>query len=554
MRRPWLLITLVTLACTPGDGQDPASSGTTVMIPDDTSSTAEATGRPTGTGSTGATTGSLTTGVDTGGTASNDGPIFDVSVMPDAGIEGPICTVQRDGSGVGTCEQTAPPDAFEPEVQWEWNGATLPQSWVSPLVANLTDDDDNGTIDLCDIPDVVFVAFAGFSTGQIVVLSGDDGSEHFIIPTMVDSTVTPALGDIDGDGIPEIIAVTPSALPVAFEHDGSLKWTSPTSAGTVYAAGPALADLDGDGSVEIMVGGAVYDSAGIQLWNSGDDASPGIGSLVTAADLDGDGDMEVIHGATAYHHDGSAYYSSGLPPGFPHVANFDGDPAPEIILMNPQGINLLEHDGTVVWQDQRPTGDPPTPFTAWLKPGTVHDFDGDGVSEFATGSANNYTVYEIDAAGPTILWQAPVLDASGSAGGTAFDFDGDGIAEAMYADETQLFVFDGTGSPLLTAPRQSGTILEYPVVADIDNDGSAEILVVSNFQPAAGGAPALQAIRDVDDRWIQARRIWNQHTYHVTNVREDGTIPAAEPRHWEQLNTFRTNAQIEGGGICRPAG
>jgi hypothetical protein len=91
------------------------------------------------------------------------------------------------------------------------------------------------------------------------------------------------------------------------------------------------------------------------------------------------------------------------------------------------------------------------------------------------------------------------------------------------------------------------------VFADIDTDGSAEILVVSNEGLFGGGAqPLLQAIRDVDDRWIQARRIWNQHTYHVTNVREDGTIPQVEPHHWERLNTFRTNAQIEGGVVCMP--
>ena len=55
-----------------------------------------------------------------------------------------------------------------------------------------------------------------------------------------------------------------------------------------------------------------------------------------------------------------------------------------------------------------------------------------------------------------------------------------------------------------------------------------------------------------EDRWIQARRIWNQHTYHVTNVREDGTIPAVEPRSWSLLNTYRTNAQIENGSVCQP--
>ena len=114
-------------------------------------------------------------------------------------------------------------------------------------------------------------------------------------------------------------------------------------------------------------------------------------------------------------------------------------------------------------------------------------------------------------------------------------------------------MFDEFGQVLLQQPRLSRTTTEYPVVADVDNDGSAEIVVVSD----AGfdnnqTSPTVQVIRDVEDRWIQARRIWNQHTYHVTNVREDGTIPQFEQPNWATLNTFRTNAQIEGGSICDP--
>ena len=88
-------------------------------------------------------------------------------------------------------------------------------------------------------------------------------------------------------------------------------------------------------------------------------------------------------------------------------------------------------------------------------------------------------------------------------------------------------------------------------IAVIDNDGSAEIVVVSNMYGNMS-SPTVQVIRDKEDRWIQARRIWNQHTYHVTNVREDGTIPQFEPPAWKSLNTFRTNAQIESGGLCEP--
>ena len=112
-------------------------------------------------------------------------------------------------------------------------------------------------------------------------------------------------------------------------------------------------------------------------------------------------------------------------------------------------------------------------------------------------------------------------------------------------------MFDGAGDVLLQVPRGSGTLSEYPIVVDVDNDGSSEILFVSN---SFGGnnSPTLQVTADIEDRWIQARRIWNQHAYHVTNVREDGTIPQYEPPAWETTNTFRTQAQIEDGGVCVP--
>ena len=101
---------------------------------------------------------------------------------------------------------------------------------------------------------------------------------------------------------------------------------------------------------------------------------------------------------------------------------------------------------------------------------------------------------------------------------------------------------------LTTGKRGSWTAIEFPSVADVDNDGSAEILVVN-----VSMAPTLQVIADAGDRWIPARRIWNQHAYHITNVREDGTIPQVQEPSWQGLNTFRTQAQItENGTACLP--
>ncbi|PRQ05882.1 FG-GAP repeat protein [Enhygromyxa salina] len=464
-----------------------------------------------------------------------------------------LCKVFDNMNAVGECDETAPPDAFEPDVQWSWWGPDgKTESFVPALVANLTDDNEDGEIDLCDTPDVVVVAANFPFEAHIYVLDGATGALHFQIPPFVAYTITPAIGDIDGDGLPEIVAGNGPGFGgpahfMAFEHDGTHKWTASEPWEHAQGGSIALADLDNDGDVEIMGGQVVLDHLGQTVFVAPDQIGlQPINTAVTAADLDGDGDLEVVLGQSAYHHDGAeVYFDIGVTPGFPQVANLDEDPEPEILVTNNRGLTLLEHDGAITYVNVKPDGI----WTA-LRPAAIHDFDGDGLAEFSVSSASVYSVFE---PAPSPVWSALIDDSSGSAGGTAFDFNGDGRAEAMYADEQQLFIFDDLGAPLLTVPRSARTLTEYPTVADVDNDGSAEIIVVSD----AGfdedqTAPTVQVIRDVEDRWIQARRIWNQHTYHVTNVREDGTIPQWEQPNWATLNTFRTNAQIEGGEICKP--
>jgi len=487
-------------------------------------------------------------------------PLFDLGGFADVALP-PVdeCHVTDDMNAVGECKAEAPPDSFEPEVQWIWSGGDLGETSciVTPLVANLTDDDGNGEIDLCDVPDIVVVSAMGHFSypGHVYVLDGETGVEHMRFATDVIDHVTPGLGDIDADGVSEIIAATyPDGRLVAFEHDGAVKWIGDTvwedglpgnGFGDWAYGSIQLADMDADGDVEIIAGNMLADHDGHTLWFASQPA--GDWNASTAADLDGDDDLELVLGHAAFHHDGTQMWvAAGIAPGFPQVADLDADGLPEVLVTNVQGISLLEHDGSIVYQNLTPTGVPGSALN-WIRPATIHDFDGDGAPEFAVSSQSHYTVYEADG---TIVWDAPVVDFSGVAGGTAFDFLGDGIAEAMYADEQRLHVFDGNGMSLLQIDRSSVTGTEYPVVADIDNDGSAEIVVVSNGFGA--NFPTVQAVRDIDDRWIQARRIWNQHSYHVTNVREDGTIPAVQPKSWLGLNTFRTNAQIEGGGVCLP--
>jgi hypothetical protein len=103
-----------------------------------------------------------------------------------------------------------------------------------------------------------------------------------------------------------------------------------------------------------------------------------------------------------------------------------------------------------------------------------------------------------------------VSDSSGSAAGTAFDFLGDGTAEAMYGDELTMFVFAGSdGHVVLSQARPSPTGIEYPVVADIDADGSAELLFVQAY-PSSGNNRGLLVLQDREQRWVPAREAQQQ--------------------------------------------
>jgi len=530
---------------------------------EETLETSGADGGTPSTTSSGVATGSMPSATTSTGADGLDGADttageikLDVGIDDDVGRQPqPTCFVADDMNAVPECDDQAPPDAFEHDVQWTWDGPPgNSESITLALVANLTDDNGDDSIDLCDTPDVVVTTYEGTlpGPGRIFALDGESGAVHFECDGDVDGGVSPALGDIDGDGLVEIVSRSPGGNMIAFEHDGTHKWTGtgvwPEDAARYGSV--ALADVDGDGQVEILAGNVMFDAVGGLIRTfAGPTGELGYGNSTTAVDLDGDDDLEIVLGTSAWHHDGTPVYNhSELYTGIPSVADLDGDGQPEILLNSSQGFSIMEHDGTISAQEQRPTGAFPS-NNGWHRSACIHDFDGDGDPEFGVSAVDQYGVFEPDM---TWQWLAPVIDMTGIASGTAFDFLGDGGAEAMYGDEQFFYVFDESGGTLVQQGRSSRTLIEYPVVADVDNDGSAEIVITSNAGFSGQTAPTVTVLRDVEDRWIQARRIWNQHSYHVTNVREDGTIPQVEPHHWELLNTFRTNAQIQGGTVCNP--
>jgi hypothetical protein len=447
----------------------------------------------------------------------------------------------------GRCEVVPPfvPN-FEPELKWQWTGSTvLPdhkQVMMTPVVVDVSGD---------GVPDVVFNTFVrgGYSAnGVLRAISGADGSDLWTVTDpayRVRGASSIAAGDIDHDGKVELCTVPQSGTGIiCFEHDGTFKFR--TTVSTNNWGGPSFADLDGDGTVEILNGNVVFSNTGVLLW-TGVDGMGGQGAtgpISFAADIDGEGKQEVINGRAIYRHDGTLLCRNPqIGHGLAGAGNFDADPFGEVVVVWNGRVSLMDHDCSLLWTTSLPgggSGGAPN----------IADFDNDGQVEIGVAGASRYSVFETDG---SVKWSSATRDHSSNVtGSSTFDFEGDGKAEVVYADEVRLRIYDGaTGMIRFDVPHSSGTTYENPVVVDVDGDDNAEIVIASNNFAFAGVA-GIRVFRDKKDGWVNTRRIWNQHAYSVTNVNDDGTIPAHPPSNWRVsgLNTFRSNSQ--GNGSTSP--
>ena len=114
------------------------------------------------------------------------------------------------------------------------------------------------------------------------------------------------------------------------------------------------------------------------------------------------------------------------------------------------------------------------------------------------------------------------------------------------------YIFDGsTGAVLFSqGGHASGTIFEYPIVADIDNDDSAEIIISSNnFRFGGVGWAGITVFGHLGDGWAKSGPTWNVHDFAVTNIYSDGSVPLSPEPPWQLYNVYRARPTEDASAI-----
>lgn len=412
---------------------------------------------------------------------------------------------------------------FEPSVQCEWSGPPEGDPFphhknvlTTPLVANLPHDSGAAgeiVIVTYNYTDGGAEAALGSNPnyyGVIRVLNGQTCEQMQTIDDPANRIIaasTPAIGDLDGDGLPEIVTHRANRGLIAFKWNEAAAgyqtfWAMSDAGqteleGTLRWDGPSIHDLDDNGFPEVISAGEVYDGrTGVRL-NPGQTVTgtkPSYGYIPVLGDLDRDNKIELVAQGVwewetnkwVLEHVGSlvgthfAYADFGTPGATPADFNPNAlDGIAEVVSVSGD-VRITTLGGQIVLS---------APTTGSGGPPTVGDFDHDGRPEVAVAGGSSYRVYDFDCKdggapcfGTFIAWSQSSQDSSSNrTGSSIFDFEGDGQAEAVYADECFTRIYEGTsGEVLYSAFRTSCTWYENVVIADPDRDENTEILVGSN--------------------------------------------------------------------------
>lgn len=259
-----------------------------------------------------------------------------------------------------------------------------------------------------DDPPLLLVG--AYDSGNLACLDAE-GSEQWVYEESAPIHSAPVVANIRGDTDPEIVFAIPSKeTVVALSHKGVLLWrtrlcdSTPVQKPEWDWKGPAVSDLDGDGLGEILYAdstGSIHalSGAGAVLWTR-QLGSHSFDVSLTPVDVGGGGSKNFLAGDSAgnlfcLNSAGETIWAASLGSAItaPPVAV---ESAVLVVTANEQ-LRALGSKGEPLWSS-------PLGGTADLGCGIVSaDLDGDGLSEVVV-STRNHAVLAFDAQGD-LLWR-----------------------------------------------------------------------------------------------------------------------------------------------------
>lgn len=379
---------------------------------------------------------------------------------------------------------------------------------------------------------------------ESTVYSGVDGS--LLWTTRVLANHSPlVVGDPDGDGTWDVLAFDRNGHLVSLTSDGTVSWTGDAEVvdvGGGYLVSPGnitLADLFADGSAEVV--GATTTSSAlsgnlVDLHQETALAGITVASMLVA-DLDMAGQQEIVSSVFAYRADGSLWWEQEVDWAtneavLPHLVQADEDEQAEIVFVYPDGaMTVTDHHGVPISQSAvEDMGDT-------VGVGCAGDLDGDGEMELVVTGSTKVLARELNGA---VLWHKAIYDPNTYVGCSVFDFDLDGAKDVLLGDQEDFYILDGrTGGVRFHDPsRESLTVGDTPMVADLDGDGSVEIIVPS-YCGICDQDVSIRVYRNTNRDWPPGSPIWPSYNWSGTSLFLDGSIPRTPDPSWLTTKVWR---------------